>query len=670
MKKVWKRSACPYDCPDACGLLMETDGQKVYRVKGDPEHPVTRGFICRKMQHYEKTIHHPDRILTPLKRRGRKGEGDFVPISWEEALCEISMRWKSLIADYGSACILPYSYAGVEHLIQNKCGEAFFNYLGASALERTICSKAKTAGLNQIIGSTQGLNLSELDNSDLIVIWGSNITATWLHALEKVVQARRRGVKVFLIETYKTPASRYADETITLVPGTDGALALSMAHVLKANHYLDKAFMTDYVAGWEPFIESLDPYTPSWASSITGAEAEVIIRLARAYGEAKAPAIIYGSGMSRHGNGAMTTRCITALPAITGAFARKGGGILANISTSPAFNPDSIRRPDFIKKARRSINMNQIGDALTSTDMDAPIKSLYVYNSNPADIAPSQKKVLEGLQREDLFTVVHERFMTDTALYADVILPADTSAEHGDIVTPYGNLAVQQINPVIAPLGECKSNWDTFCLLADAMGFEDDFFKQSAEALKAKMIHEPNAWRNEWRTEEAAAFNEGRAVLLKFPDPVHFCTPSGKIELYNEKLPEPLPVYIENFGGHYPLRLVVAPSLYTLNSTFNEREALVKERGTMRLLISPGDARRRGIQDGDKIDAFNDLAHVHFYAAVTDAVPSGTAVAEGVYTLRQSINGLTVNALLSQKLTDYGRAATLCDNTIDIAPLS
>lgn len=674
--KIWKRSACPYDCPDACGLLMETDGKTVFKIKPDKEHPMTRGFICRKMQHYERTIHHPDRILTPLIRTGNKGSGEFRSISWDDALKLISDRWKNIIETYGGEAIVPYSYAGNEHLIGNKCGEAFFNRLGASSLERTICAIAKATGYRQIIGSTRGVDPREIAYSDLILIWGANVNAISVHLQSEIVRARKRGVPVYLIETYRSPTHTYADQTYLLPPGTDAALALAMAHVLKKNHLIDKKFIKKYTSGSRDFFPTLRQYTPEWASKITRISPEDIITLAERYGKAESPVIIFGSGMSRHGNGAMTTRCITVLPAMTGAFAHPGGGIWGNINTGAAFDTKLVTRPDFIKKPVRSINMNQFGAALEgyalnrdgsiSKELDPPIKSVYVYNSNPVDIAPDQVKIINGLMREDLFTVVHERFMTDTAMLADIILPADTSAEHWDIVKPYGHFTVQMISPVIEPLGESRSNWNTFCALAQAMGFEDDYFKMSEEEICRQIISSPNVIRNRWSADQKSAFENGRGVRLNLKKLPDIQTADKKIHFRDDSLEYPMPKYIPNYGGKYPLHLVVAPSLYSLNSTFNERPDLVDDRGRLALKMNPKDAALRGIADGNIIEAYNDLAHIEIFADVSDDVPQGTVICEGVYRLEQSLNELTVNALLSERLTDCGRASTLCDNTIEI----
>lgn len=664
------RSACPYDCPDACGLLVETDGQKIYKVSGDPQHPVTDGFICRKMSRYEDTVNHKERILYPMKRLGKKGRGNFMRISWDEAIKEITDRWKALILSHGPSCILPYSYSGVEHLIQNKCGEAFFNRMGAVRLIRAICSPAKSAGFEQMYGQTPGIFINDIPKSDYIIMWGGNIKTTWLHAARKIVEAKKGGSRVVLIEAYAHDGASLADEVIIVRPGSDGALALSMARVMRDYGLLDKAFLESYTSGHEAFLNSLDAYTPQWAAEITGIAPCVIVSLALSYGRALAPLIVFGSGYSRHGNGAMTTRCIAALPALVGAFSKPGGGYLAHINSGQAFNRNIIKQPGWFPENGRTINMNQLAKALS--DKAQPIYSLYVYNSNPANVAPAQRQVLEGLLREDLFTVVHERFMTDTAKYADIILPADMSVEHGDIVTPYGALCVQKIAPVVSPPGECKSNWDTFILLAAAMGYDDDLWKLTNEQLVEKISGEKNPWREQWDQAHAQAFEEGLGVVLPLPDALDFKTESGKILLYNERLEEPMPAYRPNYSQRLTgsnegwLALVIAPAKETLNSTFTEQNRLKTKRGPACLKINPTDAKERGIRHMDLIEASNDLASVLFYALVTRQVPKGTAVAEGVYDMESMPGGLSVNALLSSRLSDFGEASTLCDNAIKI----
>ncbi len=663
----WKRTACPYDCPDTCGLLVQTDGQQVLAVKGDPEHPVTKGFLCRKMAHYERTVHNPQRLSTPLRRTGQKGAGAFEPVSWDDAIAEIAGRWQDIIARWGAEAILPYSYAGTELKIQNACGEAFFHYLGASRLERTICAGAKEAGFRQIIGATPGRNAADLSHCDYIILWGSNVPATWLHAEAEILEAKKRGAHVALIETYRSPAASLADEVLLIRPGTDACLALAMDETLRREGWIDYAFLRAHTLGWEEFLASLTPYTPEYAESVTAVPRNAAVSVARGFAAAKSPAVLFGTGPSRHENGAMTIRCITTLPALAGAFAKPYGGIVGNTRSAAAFPMEQITRPDWVRPGVRTINMNQLGNALTRP-MDPPVMSLYVYNSNPACIAPDQSAIRRGLAREDLFTVVHERFLTDTAKYADIVLPAATSLEYGDLAAAYGNLCVQKTERVLAPRGDAKSNWDTFALLARAMGFTDPYFAQSEDELKERVAAAETDWLRRWTAQERRQFDAGFGVLLPAPDPCAFQTASGKLEFLRPDLPQPLPCYLPERDTAYPLRLIAAPRAETLNGSFNERPELTATRGEQTLLLSPPDAAARGIEDGSLLEAYNDLACVVFRAAVTDRVLPGAVVAEGVYTKNQSFNGLTVNALFSQRLTDHGRAATLCGNRVEVRP--
>lgn len=666
MKTYWKRSVCPYDCPDECGLIMETDGKTVFRVKGDPKHPSAKGFVCRKMNHYEKTIHHPNRILTPLKRIGKKGEGRFEEISWENALTIISNKWKEIIDQYGAEAILPYSYGGNEHTIQNKSGEAFFNKLGASNLERTICSKAKGVGYKQILGDTQGKDPSIMEQSDLIIIWGCNAAATYIHAYQNIIQAKKNGAKIILIETYETPVSKTADEIFLVRPGMDGALALGIAYYMKKHQWLNLDFMKSHVYGWKEFLDTLTDEAAEEFSEDCGINPEQMKHLAQMLSQASHPSILIGSGLSRHRNGAMNVRCIIALQALTGALGDSKGGIIGELSTGYALNRNYASKPEWKQPHTRTINMNQLGDALC--DIEPPVRSIYVYNMNPANTAPGQAKVLKGLAREDLFTVVHERFLTDTAKYADIVLPADTSTEHADLATPYGHLILQRSYPVIEPVGQAKSNWDVFCLLAERMGFQENFWKLSCNQLADAIVDHSPQLKQLWTEEEYQRYQEGYGVCLPVESPLTFKTPSGKVELINETLgkKDRIPHYMKLDHGVYPIHLVSAPHVQTLNSTFTERKELTEKRGEMTLKIHPSDALQRNISNGDQVTAYNDHAEVVFLAEVTKKVKQGTAVAEGVFQAVQTYNGLTVNALMSQQLTDYGEASTLNDNRIEI----
>lgn len=664
-----KKLICPYDCPSTCGLLAEIEDGRIVKVKRDPEHPVSKNGICRKMQQYEKDIYSEKRILTPLRRTGKKGEGQFEPISWDEAVLEITDKWKAIIREFGAEAIMPCMYSGVMSDIQRNCGDAFFNRMGASVLVKTLCSAAKGAGYQSVMGKTGCLDPRELNDSDYYIIWGSNLAATRMQTLADLVKPGNKAKKKVLIDTYANPTASYCDETILIKPGTDGALALAIMHVLDAEGLTDEAFLHTYTEGYEELKAALPEYTPKWAEAETGVPAQVIRRLAKEYGAAKAPAIILGSGNSRHGNGAMTVRLITILSVLTGAWQKTGGGLCGCTPIhSPYVNMALITRPDFRKQPARRLNINQLADALALTGEEA-VKSLYVYGGNPANTVSGQKQLLERLLRDDLFTVVHERFMTDTARYADIILPAAFSVEQPDIYRCYGYCTLGTGYKLIKAPGECKSNWDTFALLAKAMGYKESYFDRTEEEMVQFILDHPTEAVASQGEAATAVLQAGGTISMPFSDHLDFRTATGKIQIVNHELPDPVPHYTRNYGGNEPLRLVAAPSVYSLNSTFLNRDALMAARKDIHLLIHEADAAKRGIQNGQKILAFNDLAEVGFIARVTRNIAPGTVVAEGIYCCSQSLNGYTLNALHHQRLSDLGEATTLNDNTVEVRPL-
>ncbi len=662
-----KKTICPYDCPTSCGLLAETDGQTVFHIDGDPDHPVTKGLICRKMRRYEKSIQAADRIMTPLKRQGAKGAGLFAPISWEEAINEIRDNWLRIIAEDGPQAILPMYYSGVMSLIQRNCGDAFFNRMGACRLVKTLCSSAKQAGYEAVMGKTGCLDPRELKDSDYYLIWGCNMKATRIQALPEIIKGRQAGKKAVLIETWSEDMAPHCDESLLIKPGTDGALALALMHILTKEGLADEPFLLKHSLGFAEFKDSLHHYTAAWAEGVTGIPAASIVNLAREYAAAQAPAIILGSGNSRYGNGGMTVRLITILSAFTGAWQRPGGGLCGcNPGNGQYVDIQRISRPDFRTNSSRRVNINQLASALTGSDGQPPVKSLFVYGGNPVGSVSNQTGIIKGLLRPDIFTVVHERFMTDTARYADVILPATFSVEQADCYNSYGYCTFGVAPKVIPPPGSCKSNWDTFRLLAKVMGYQEDYFQRTEEEMLEELLAHPLPALAAIDDNDRAALRQGAVIDMPFADHLNWQTKSGKIQIINEDLAKPLPYYFESHGGPYPLRLVAVPSSHTLNSIFLERPELLRQRGLMTLALHPEDAADRGISDCDSITAFNDLAEVGFIARVTDKVAKGAAAAVGIYTTAASPRGLLVNALHHERLSDIGEATTLNDNTIDV----
>jgi len=665
-----KKTACPYDCPDCCGLLVTVENGRAVKVAGDPDHPFTRGTLCPKMAHYERTVHSPKRLTTPLKRVGKKGEGKFIPISWQEAIDTIASRWQEIIRQDGAEAILPYSYAGTMGTLQYSAGHALFFALGATSLERTICAPAKAHGYRALMGRTLPTAPQEAQYSDYIVLWSISMLATDIHFKHDVDIARKQGAKVVCIDTYATKTAKWADEFIRVKPGTDGALALGMLHIINRDRLADDGFIARYVQGWQELKENILPnYTPDKAAAITGIEAGRIERFAHAFARARAPFIRLGSGQSRYGNGAMTSRLITCLPAVVGAYSKKGGGLLTSAAGSNAFDKDIIRRPDMEKNGVRHINMIKLGDVLTDEKLQPAIKSLYVYSSNPACTAPEQDKVMAGLAREDLFTVVHERFMTDTARFADIVLPATSSLEHEDIYYSYGQYVIQRGQQLIPPVGESKSNWQVTQLLAEAMGLTDKLFRQDEIDL---VNHFMESTKTSWPLPvDLTALSQGEPAALPLPEnyKLDFKTPSGKIEILNPEMEPALPDY---FPPHYAqdsgeFILINSPDPRILDSSFNEREELTRS-GIMVLQLNPDDASRLNLQTGDHVLAENAQGSAEFVVKISPEIAPLTAVSEGVWWQEYTPRGNT-NRLTAARTTDKAAGSTFYDVRINLRPL-
>jgi len=660
-----RRSTCPFDCPDACGLVVETDGRSVRSVRGDPEHGYTRGSLCPKVNGFERTVHAEGRLLHPLIRSGPKGQGAFRRASWDEAVALVAERWQSLIATHGRECLLPVTYAGTMGLIQRNAQESLMHRLGASLLDRTICTSAQNAGWEQVMGHTPGSDPEEAVRSDLLFLWGINALATNIHFLTQVKVARKNGARVFLVDTHRQASAAYADRVFLVRPGSDGALALGMLHVLVREKLVDRAFLARETVGWDELERQVLPENPPQrAAALTGLSVEEVVFLAREYGTARAPYIRLGGAPSRYGNGGLNTRAMICLPTAVGAWAKPGGGFLSSTNTGQAFDLRSFVRPDLLPGKTRIVNMNRLGHALN--ELDGPrVMALFVASSNPAAVCPDQNAVLKGLRREDLFTVVHERFMTDTALHADVVLPAPTMLETADLYRAYGHFYAQRVRPVIPPLGESRSNWETIRALASALGLTDDVFQRSADEHIDLILSRRTSWLE---GVDLDALNAGQAVRLNVPRG-KWLTPSGKIEIKNERLPEPLPrhrpTHSDVDGDALPLRLQTAPALYRLNSSFTERAELSTKLGPQTLQLAPADAAARGLTSGQRVIGFNGLGEVAFVLQVTDAVPPGIAVAEGVHSIQQG-NVRNVNGLTSQRLADAGGGSTFYDNRIDV----
>jgi anaerobic selenocysteine-containing dehydrogenase len=664
------RSVCPFDCPDACGLIVEVGrseaGGRVLKVRGDADHPYSQGSLCPKMTGYDRTVHSPDRLTHPLIRTGARGAGQFRPASWDEALAMVTARWKDVIAADGAEAILPYSYAGSMGLVQRNAGMALFHRMGASQLARTICTPAQDAGWEAVMGTTPGPSPEVARDSDLVVLWGINAVATNLHFVQRAKQARRGGAQVVLIDTYENDSAAVADEVVLVRPASDGALALAIIHVLARDGLADEGFLAREAVGWAELRgRVLAEYAPAAVSDRVGLAPAAIEALAHALGRARAPFIRIGGGLTRYGNGAMTVRSIVALAAVLGVYDRPGGGCLHSTGSAYAFDLSPVLGKDLLARPTRTINMNQLGRALAEL-RDPPVRAMYVWCANPAAVAPDQNAVLRGLTRDDLFLVVHDRFLTDTARCADVVLPATTSLEHADLYRAYGHYAVQRVRPAIPPLGEARPNWDVFCALAAGMGYADPIFQMTTDEVIDRLVERIDpAWLGERARAQLAT---GSAVLLTPPAGPRWRTPSGKIELVNPQQPEPVPCDLPSHedGGALPLRLVTAPALHTLNSSFQERPELRARAGGMVLQLGPSEATARGLVDGQRVIAANERGEATFVLRVSGGVPPGIAVAEGVFWLAHAPGQRNVNALTSQRLTDQRDGSTFYDNRIDV----
>lgn len=662
------KSVCPYDCPDACGLIVSVDNNKVISVRGDRAHAFTRGTLCPKMAHYEKVIHSPLRLKSPMKRVGKKGIGEdqYTRISWDEALDAIVNNFKETIDTYGSESILRYSYAGTMGVIQSPAADYFFRCIGATDQDRGICSPAKQAGFRSVYGDTLAIKPQEAQHSDLIVLWGINATATDVHILHDVNIAKKKGARVWIIDTHKTYTFSQAHEHIYVKPGSDGALALGMLHIIHRDGLADIDFIKKHVQGYDELVkEVLLDFTPGKAAEICGVSVERMTEFAHAYAKSKAPFIRLGSGLSRYGNGAMTCRAINALPAVVGAWQYPGGGLLSSASGSKFIGKDVMQQAHVHAPAKRLMPMIKLGEMLINPE-GTKVHSLYIFSSNPAITAPDQNVVRRGLMRDDLFTVVHERFFTDTCKYADIILPATTSVEHDDIYNSYGHYTIGTGYKLIDPVGESRSNWQVIAELAKRMGLEDDFFDLSEKDLIEQIVRTSS--RISKRDQELIL--NGEPVEMTVPESykMDFKTPSGKIELYNPQDVEPLIRYMPPYGDNAPFWLINGNDIRILDSSFCELDFNDPE--LMKLRIHPEDAKMYNINDGAEVEIYNDRGSVKIKAYYDDEVQRGTLVTLGVWWQSQSSDPhVAINALTAARPTDQGWGSTFYDVQVHIRNL-
>jgi anaerobic selenocysteine-containing dehydrogenase len=747
MKQVI-HAACPHDCPDACGVLITVEDGRATKIQGDPEHPVTRGFLCAKVAKYLDRVYSPDRVLYPMRRVAAKGataeQRSFAPrdpvkdpvphnqtwqrISWDEALDEIAARFRAITSEFGSEAILPYSFGGTLGVLNGaSMDRRFFHRLGASQLDRTICSSAGEAGLESVYGVKAGTEPEQFKHSKYIIAWASNIHGNNVHLWPFISEARRNGAKLVVIDPYRTRTAACADWYLPINIGTDAALALGLMQVIIGENLHDADYVSKHTVGFEELREKVKQYPPERVALWTGIAADDIRKLAREYATVRPSVIRLNYGVQRSENGGTATRAIAMLPCITGGWKDIGGGL--QLSTSGAFglNTAALKRKDLMREAlgreARTINMVELGRVL-NTQNDPPVKALFVYNSNPAAVCPNHNEVIRGLLRPDLFTVVHEQFFTDTTDYADIVLPATTFFEHRDVQTAYGHYYVQLSNQAIEPLGECRSNVEVFRALADRMGFQEACFRESVDEMIDVALDSGNPWlegidrdrleREPWvRLEFGSAASEVAArgsrepfdsTLSKVPTsraknaremghPASgedspflpfanggFRTASGKAELYSEGLKaqglDPVAEFrapgesrhgAEKNG--FPLELLARKFDNFLNSSFSNIDSLQGMEAPGLLEMCAEDAEVRGIADGDPVRVFNHRGEIRLKARVDTGVQS--KVQPGLVSARlnwakRTSGYQSINALTSEKLADMGNSATFYSVLVEV----
>ncbi len=683
------RAVCPHDCPDTCAMLVTVEDGVATSVRGDPEHPTTAGVLCTKVSRYTERTYHADRLLYPRKRVGPKGSGRFVRIGWDEALDIIASRL-SAIAAVDPQAILPYSYAGTMGLVQGESmAGRFFNKLGASLLDRTICSTAGGAGYGYTLGSRVGTDVEQFQNAKVILIWGGNPIASNLHFWTRAQEAKRRGAILVAIDPYRSLTAEKCQQHVALLPGTDAALALGIMHVLIARDLIDHDYVARHTLGFDALKARAAEWPPQRVAQVCGISEAEVVDLALLYGETamrgEAVAIRANYGLQRVRGGGMAVRNIACLPALVGAWRHPAGGVQLSASDSFPKNFQALQRPDLRPAGQkpRTINMITIGDDLlrqASAEFGPRIDALIVYNSNPVAVAPESTKVMQGFAREDLFTVVLEHFQTDTADYADIVLPATTQLEHVDIHATYGHLYMMANNAAIAPLGEARPNTEIFRMLAARMGFGEACFADSDDAIAAIAFDNtrPQAIHFDWTILKQKGWQK-----LVMPDAPFanggFATPSGKCEFYSARMAadglDPLPDYIAPYESvasnpvlaeRYPLAMISPPARNFLNSTFVNIQSLRQTEGEPHLDIHPADAAARAIGSGDMVRIFNDRGSFVARARVTDRARSGLVVGLSIWWKKLASDGRNANEVTSQRITDMGAGPTYYDVLVEV----
>jgi anaerobic selenocysteine-containing dehydrogenase len=682
--------ACPHDCPDCCALETQIDEHgKAVSVRGRSDHPVTRGWLCAKVNRYLDRVYHPERLLYPLRRVGPKGSGAFKRISWDEAIAEITGRWHEIIAQNGAQSILPYSYAGTLGLVNSSVTNTrFWHRLGACRLDRAICGHAAEEAVILTVGGRLAPSPEMLIHSKLILIWGSNPASTSPHLMPFLREAQRNGTRIIVIDPIRTLTARSADQHIQPFPGTDAALALAMMYVMVTEGLHKPEWIAAHTLGWEYLLERIIQFPPERAAQITGLPVGTIFDLAHSYATTTPALLRVTDGINRHTNGGQTVRTLACLPALTGQYGLPGGGLMYSTSDWLPWDASAVAHEceEVCPPAPRTLNMNRLGAILTG-EADPPVYSLFVYNANPVASTPNVGKIIEGLMRNDLFTIVHELFETDTARYADIILPATSQLEHVDLHKPYGHLSLQYNMPAIAPLGEARSNWDVIRALAAAMGFNEPWLQEDANEVIREVL-QATARKNllleditleRLQTEGSVPLAIPADQQIPFADGV-FRTPSGKVEFYSAQAAakgyDPVPGWEpevesrsgEHSGGSSDARLpLLCPAAHHfVSSTFGNQEQLRSKEGKPTLRIHPADATPRGIRTGQLVRVTSERGWCHLFAEVTEEVRPGVLATTTVWWPKFSPDQRNVNWTTSDRLADFNGGSTFYTNLVTV----
>jgi anaerobic selenocysteine-containing dehydrogenase len=668
------RGACGHDCPDTCSWVVTVKDGRATALVGDKAHPFTRGTLCAKVNHYLERVYHPDRVLHPLRRVGPKGSGQFERVSWDEALADIAARWQAIVAEYGAEAILPYSSAGVQGLVQQASLDLrLFLSMGASRLDRNICGAVASAGMKATLGVGSGIDPEDIAHAKLIVLWGTNTVVTNLHYWPLVKAAQRAGATLVVIDPVRTRTAQEADWHIQLLPGSDAALAMTVMHVMHRDGLVDEDYVRAHAVGYDQLVEKLADHSPEAMASITGLSVADIERFARLYTTTQPSLLRPLIGIEHHINGAMQFRAVSCLPVLSGAFRHRGGGIARSTHAlhHAALDMDAVERPDVWKPAR-TLNMRDLGRDLTDPALGPPIKALMVHGANPAVTIPNKALIEQGLAREDLFTVVHDLFVTDTALYADYVLPATSQIEHLDLSPAWGHLYLALNRPAIDPPGEALCNTELFRRLAMALGREEPWLYDSDETMIRAALASGHPWLDGITYERL--WEEGHARLAAPDDwrpfaEGQFPTPSGKAELWSDTLAamgqEPLPGVgpIRRESG---LQLITGKAHTFMNSGYSHIATHRKRAGVLFIELDPADAEARDLAEGDLVRVHNRMGEVHALCRLSDRLRPGLAWMPFGHLEDASGVRRGVNVLTDEAPTDWGGGTGYYDAFVEV----